>query len=61
MGTEINSGGNEDEKINEDDIIENDCYEEIDMRKINQIIEKEKNTPTKYPRKAGTPSKEPIE
>ena len=43
MGTEINSGGNENEKINEDDIIENDCYEEIDMRKINQIIEKEKN------------------
>ena len=43
MGTEINNEGNENEKINEDDIIENDCYEEIDMRKINQIIEKEKN------------------
>ena len=43
MGTEINSVGIENEKINEDDIIENDCYEEIDMRKINQIIEKEKN------------------
>ena len=42
MGTEINNAGNENEKINEDDIIENDCYEEIDMRKINQIIEKEK-------------------
>ena len=42
MGTEINNEGNENEKINEDDIIENDCYEEIDMRKINQIIEKEK-------------------
>ena len=42
MGTEINNEGNESEKINEDDIIENDCYEEIDMRKINQIIEKEK-------------------
>ena len=43
MGTEINSVGIENEKINEDDIIENDCYEEIDMRKITQIIEKEKN------------------
>ena len=43
MGTDINNKENEDEKINEDDIIENDCYEEIDMRKINQIIEKEKN------------------
>ena len=42
MGAEINNEGNENEKINEDDIIENDCYEEIDMRKINQIIEKEK-------------------
>ena len=45
MGTtEINNKvENEEEKINEDDIIENDCYEEIDVRKINQIIEKEKN------------------
>ena len=43
MGTDINNKENEDEKINEDDIIENDCYEEIDIRKINQIIEKEKN------------------
>ena len=45
MGTtEINNKvENEEEKINEDDIIENDCYEEIDIRKINQIIEKEKN------------------
>lgn len=44
MGTEINNDEEkESEKINEDDIIENDCYEEIDMRKINQIIEKEKN------------------
>ena len=42
MGTDINNKENEDEKINEDDIIENDCYEEIDIRKINQIIEKEK-------------------
>ena len=42
MGAEINNEGNENEKNNEDDIIENDCYEEIDMRKINQIIEKEK-------------------
>ena len=45
MGTtEINNKvENEEEKINEDDIIENDCYEEIDIRKINQIIEKERN------------------
>ena len=43
MGTEVNYSSNENEKINEEDIIENDCYEEIDMRKINQIIEKEKN------------------
>ena len=43
MGTEANNKVKEDEKINEDDIIENDCYEEIDIRKINQIIEKEKN------------------
>ena len=43
MGTEVNYSPNENEKINEEDIIENDCYEEIDMRKINQIIEKEKN------------------
>ena len=43
MGKEVNYSPNENEKINEEDIIENDCYEEIDMRKINQIIEKEKN------------------
>ena len=43
MGTEVNYSPNENEKINEEDIIENDCYEEIDMKKINQIIEKEKN------------------
>ena len=43
MGTEVNYSPNENEKINEEDIIENDCYEELDMRKINQIIEKEKN------------------
>ena len=42
MGTQINNEEIENEKKNEDDIIENDCYEEIDMRKINQIIEKEK-------------------
>ena len=42
MGTETNNKQIENEKINEDDIIENDCYEEIDMKKINQIIEKEK-------------------
>ena len=42
MGTEANNEGIDNEKINEDDIIENDSYEEIDMRKINQIIEKEK-------------------
>ena len=43
MGTEVNYSPNENEKINEEDIIENDCYEEIDMKKINKIIEKEKN------------------
>ena len=43
MGTQINNEEIGSEKINEDDIIENDCYEEIDIRKINQIIEKEKN------------------
>ena len=29
-------------KINPEEIIENDCYEEIDLNKINKIIEKEK-------------------
>ena len=43
MGTEANHKVKEDEKIKEDDIIEKDWYEEIDIRKINQIIEKEKN------------------
>ena len=32
-----------------------------DIKRTIIIIEKVKNTPTKYPRKAGTPSKEPIE
>lgn len=32
-----------------------------DVKRTIIIIEKVKNTPTKYPRKAGTPSKEPIE
>ena len=31
------------EKIDPNEIIENDCYEEIDLQKINRIIEKEKN------------------
>ena len=31
------------EEINPEDIIENDCYEEIDLKKINKIIEEEKN------------------
>ena len=31
-----------------------------DIKRTIIIIEKVKNTPTKYPRKAGTPSKEPI-
>ena len=31
------------EIINPEDIIENDCYEEIDLKKINKIIEEEKN------------------
>lgn len=32
-----------------------------DIKRTIIIIDKVKNTPTKYPRKAGTPSKEPIE
>ena len=31
------------EKIDPNEIIENDCYEEIDLQKINKIIEKEKS------------------
>ena len=30
-------------QINKEEIIENDCYEEIDLNKINKIIEKEKS------------------
>jgi hypothetical protein len=30
-------------RLNEDEIIENDCYEEINLKKINKIIEDEKN------------------
>jgi len=31
------------EKFDPNEIIENDCYEEIDLKKINKIIEEEKN------------------
>ena len=34
---------------------------ETDIKRCIIIINKVKETPTKYPRKAGTPSKEPIE
>ena len=33
---------NNENKINLDEIIENDCYEEVDLKKINKIIEQEK-------------------
>ena len=42
MGNASGIQENEKERLNSEEIIENDCYEEIDMRKINQIIEKEK-------------------
>ena len=32
-----------------------------DIKRTIIVIKKEKNTPAKYPRKAGTPSKMPIE
>ena len=32
----------QEEKINSDEIIENDCYEEIDLNKINKILKEEK-------------------
>ena len=31
-----------------------------DMERTLLVIKKEKNTPKKYPRKAGTPTREPI-
>ena len=34
---------NEENKINMDEIIENDCYEEVNIKKINKIKEQEKN------------------
>ena len=41
MGNDIEE--NNLNKIDKEEIIENDCYEEIDLNKINKIIEKEKN------------------
>ena len=35
-------------------------YNEMNEKELKILIEKIKNTPLKYPRKAGTPSKEPI-
>lgn len=40
--------------------VERFCLPKTDMKRNNIMIEKVKNTPTNYPRKAGTPSKEPI-
>lgn len=40
--------------------VERFCLPKTDMKRNNIIIEKVKNTPENYPRKAGTPSKEPI-
>ena len=34
---------NEENKINMNEIIENDCYEEVNIKKINKIKEQEKN------------------
>ena len=41
MGNDIEE--NNLNQIDKEEIIENDCYEEIDLNKINKIIEKEKN------------------
>jgi len=34
---------------------------DTDMERSFVVVEKEKNTPKKYPRKAGMPAKEPLE
>ena len=36
------------------------CLPQSDIKRNIIVIEKNKNTPSKYPRKAGTPSKEPL-
>ena len=36
------------------------CLPDTDMKRSLLLIKKEKSTPKKYPRKAGTPAKEPI-
>ena len=43
MGNSVNIQENNNDNQNLDSIIENDCYEEIDIRKINKIKEQEKN------------------
>ena len=43
MGNSEDLSKNENININPNEIIENDCYEEIDLKKINKIIEEEKN------------------
>ena len=43
MGNASGIQENEKERLNSEEIIENDCYEEIDLKKINKIIEEEKN------------------
>ena len=43
MGNEIEQDENDIMNINNDEIIENDCYEDIDIDKINKLIEKEKS------------------
>ena len=41
--------------------IEKFCLADTDMERSFVIINKEKKTPGKYPRKAGMPSKEPLQ
>ena len=43
MGNASGIQENEKERLNSEEIIENDCDEEIDLKKINKIIEEEKN------------------
>ena len=43
MGNTDDLNKNENIRINPNEIIENDCYEEVDLKKINKIIEEEKN------------------
>ena len=41
--------------------IEKFCLADTDMERSFVIIKKEKKSPGKYPRKAGMPSKEPLQ